>query len=74
MIVYLTSVNRVLVNFSGRTIWIADARRDDGSVRLHSDEKLSAFMELESAIHGSRERSADIFLCAEIELQIGNSC
>ncbi len=29
MIVYLSSVNRVLVNFSGRTIWIADAHRDD---------------------------------------------
>ena len=58
MIVYLTSVNRVLVNFSGRTIWIADARRDDGSVRLHADEKLTVFMELESANRGSHGRAA----------------
>ena len=37
----------------GRTIWIADAHRDDGKrFVVHGDEKLSAFMELESEIRG----------------------
>jgi len=38
------------LNASGRTIWIADAHRDNGKrfvVRV--DEKLTAFVELESA-------------------------
>jgi hypothetical protein len=37
----------------GRTIWIADAHRGDGKrfvVRV--DEKLTAFLELESAVRG----------------------
>jgi hypothetical protein len=35
----------------GRTIFIADAHRDDGKrFVVHADEKLTAFMELESAI------------------------
>jgi hypothetical protein len=41
------------VGSEGRTIWIADAHRGDGKrfvVRV--DEKLTAFMELESAIRG----------------------
>jgi hypothetical protein len=34
-----------------RTIWIADAHRDDGRrYVVHADEKLTAFLELESAI------------------------
>jgi hypothetical protein len=34
-----------------RTIWIADAHRDDGKrFVVHADEKLTAFMELESTI------------------------
>jgi hypothetical protein len=36
----------------GRTIWVADAHRDDGQrfiVRAH--EKLTAFLELQRAIH-----------------------
>jgi hypothetical protein len=36
---------------TGRTIWIADAHRDDGKrfvMRAH--EKLTAFLELEAAI------------------------
>src|SRR5262245_44316072 len=34
----------------GRTIWIADAYRDDGKrFIVHADEKLTAFLELESA-------------------------
>jgi hypothetical protein len=34
----------------GRTIWIADAHRDDGKrFVVRSDEKLTAFLELERA-------------------------
>jgi hypothetical protein len=37
---------------NGRTIWIVDAHRDDGKrFIVHADEKLSAFLELERAIH-----------------------
>ena len=37
---------------SGRTIWIADAHRDDGQrFIVHADDKLTAFLELERAIH-----------------------
>jgi hypothetical protein len=33
-----------------RTIWIVDAHRDDGKrFVVHADEKLTAFLELESA-------------------------
>ena len=33
------------------SIWIVDAHRDDGKrFVVHADEKLTAFMELESAI------------------------
>jgi hypothetical protein len=39
------------VNAEGRTIWIADAHRDDGKrFVVHADELLTAFLELESAI------------------------
>jgi hypothetical protein len=35
----------------GRTIWIVEAHRDDGKrYVVHADEKLTAFLELESAI------------------------
>ena len=38
---------------NGRTIWIADAHRDNGKRFVaHADEKLTAFLELESAIRG----------------------
>jgi hypothetical protein len=38
------------VDSEGRTIWIADAHRDDGKrFVVHADEKLTAFVELESA-------------------------
>jgi len=37
----------------GRTIWIADAHRDDGKrFVVRADEKLTTFLELESAIQG----------------------
>jgi hypothetical protein len=35
---------------NGRTIWIADAHRDGKRFVVRSDEKLSAFMELEAEI------------------------
>jgi len=38
---------------TGRTIWIADAHRDDEAFVVRAAEKLTAFLELESAI---RER------------------
>ncbi len=42
------------VDSQGRTIWIADAHRDDGKrFIVRADEKLTAFMELEFAIRGS---------------------
>ena len=35
----------------GRTIWIADAHRDDGKrYVVHADELLTAFLELERAV------------------------
>jgi hypothetical protein len=37
---------------NGRTIWIADAHRDDGKrFVVRADEKLTAFLEAERAIH-----------------------
>jgi hypothetical protein len=39
------------VDSRGRTIWIVDAHRDDGKrFVVHADEKLTAFLELESAL------------------------
>jgi hypothetical protein len=36
----------------GRIIWIVDAHRDDGKrFIMHADDKLTAFVELERAIH-----------------------
>ena len=41
------------IDSNGRTIWIADAHRDDGKrFVVRADEKLTAFVELESAIRG----------------------
>jgi hypothetical protein len=46
------------VDSYGRTIWIADAHRDDGQrFIVRADEKLTAFVELESAIRGRKELS-----------------
>ena len=42
------------IDSNGRTIWIADAHRDDGKrFVVHADEKLTAFLELESAIRAA---------------------
>ena len=39
------------IDCEGRTIWIADAHRDDGKhFVVHADEKLTAFVELERAV------------------------
>ena len=44
------------VDSRGRTIWIADAHHDDGKPFIvHADEKLTALLELESAIRVKRE-------------------
>jgi hypothetical protein len=44
------------IDSNGRTIWIADAHRDDGKrFVVHADEKLTAFLELESAIRACCE-------------------
>jgi hypothetical protein len=40
------------IDSEGRTIWIVDAQRDDGRrFIVRADEKLTAFVELERAIH-----------------------
>jgi hypothetical protein len=40
------------VDCEGRTIWIVDAHRGDGKrFVVRADEKLTAFLELERAIH-----------------------
>ena len=44
------------IDSRGRTIWITDARRDDGKrFIVRADEKLTACMELESAIRAVRK-------------------
>jgi hypothetical protein len=46
------------IDSNGRTVWIVDAHRDDGKrFVVRADEKLTAFIELESAIIGSRKTS-----------------
>jgi hypothetical protein len=44
------------IDSNGRTIWIADAHRGDGKrFVVRADEKLTAFVELESAISKASE-------------------
>jgi hypothetical protein len=44
------------IDLEGRTIWIVDAHRDNGKrIVVHADEKLSSFLELESAIRACGE-------------------
>jgi hypothetical protein len=45
------------IDSNGRTIWIADAHRDGQRFVVRADEKLTALMELESAIRGRIELS-----------------
>jgi hypothetical protein len=50
------------VDSEGRTLWIADAHRDDGKrFVVRADEKVTAFAELESAIR----------VCGELPRQAG---
>jgi hypothetical protein len=45
------------VDSNGRTIWIADAHRDDVKrYVVHADEKLTAFLELERIASRRRDR------------------
>jgi hypothetical protein len=47
------------VDSRSRTIFIADAHRGDGKrLVLRADEKLTAFMELEAAIHTGQQLAA----------------
>src|SRR5258705_13210597 len=49
------------IDSNGRTIWIADAHRDDGKrFVVRADEKLAVFLELESAIRAGNAVSAGI--------------
>jgi hypothetical protein len=44
------------IDSNGRTIWIADAHRDNGKRFVaHAEEKLTAFLELESAVRAGGE-------------------
>jgi hypothetical protein len=44
-------------NDEGRQFWVAAAEREDaGRFIVRSDEKLTAFLELELAIHGDQAR------------------
>ena len=46
------------IDSQGRTIWIADAHRDDRKrFGVHAEEKLTAFRELEAAIQACRKLS-----------------
>ena len=47
------------IDSEGRTIWIADAHRDGKRFVVRADEKLTAFLELESAT-AAVERPAQI--------------
>src|SRR5262249_46871552 len=42
------------LDLEGRTIWIVNAHRDGKRFVVHADEKLTSFLELESAICKSR--------------------
>ena len=49
------------IDSRGRTIWIADAHRDDGKrFIVRADEKLTAFLELESGIRGAASLNGQV--------------
>jgi hypothetical protein len=55
------------IDSNGRTTWIADAHRDNGKrFVVHADEKLTAFIELESAIRAC-ELASQIHLRSQRE-------
>ena len=41
------------VDWEGRTVWIVDAHGDGKRFVLRADEKLTAFVELESAVRAA---------------------
>ena len=43
------------IDSNGRTIFVADAHRDGKRFVVHADEKLTALMELESAVRARGE-------------------
>jgi hypothetical protein len=47
----LTMRRSYRTNRDGRTIWIVDAHREGKRFIVRADEKLTAFMELQGAIH-----------------------
>jgi hypothetical protein len=54
--------------FRGRTIFVADAHRDDGKrFVVRADEKLAAFMELELAIRAYEESERPSWLFIGLE-------
>jgi len=49
------------IDSNGRTIWVADAHRGDGKrFVVRADEKLTAFLELESAIRPLGRTASEI--------------
>jgi hypothetical protein len=50
------------VDFSGRTIFAVDAHRDDGKrFVVRADEKLTAFVELESAVRAAKGKGMHLW-------------
>jgi len=61
------------IDSSGRTIFVADAHRDDSQRFIErADEKLTAFMELESAIRVQR-RTDSHFICQRSSMALARS-
>jgi hypothetical protein len=57
------------IDSQGRTIWIIDAHRDDGKRFIaRSDEKLTAFLELECAIRRVVRDARIVKLRRELQL------
>ena len=51
------------IDSNGRTIWIADAHRDDGKrFVVHADEKLTAFWNLEAGLVAEGQEAICFFL------------
>src|SRR5439155_6405531 len=54
------------IDSEARTIWIADHNRGDGNhFIVRADEKLTAFLELESAIHATKGQIEKDFCARE---------
>src|SRR5438067_2296788 len=63
------------VDSQGRTIWIVDAHRDDGKrFVVRADEKLTAFVELESAICRSGEKCPRTGFRGEVGRNQASTC